>query len=224
MIYGKQSCSNFTCRLFLVFAFLLITIALSIPKQEGVLWINQHHFTWLDQLMVLITTLGAGLLFLPLLVAMLFVRFRYAILTLTVWVGHGILCAVLKRGLFGHLKRPKELIDNSLLHFVPGVEVHSHFSFPSGHTATIFCFAFLLSLFVKNTMATIGLLLIALAVGYSRVYLLQHFLVDVAAGAVIGVVTTYLLWRYFENSQFPSWMNSRLEINLQTQTVRVTDL
>ena len=224
MIYGKQSCSNFTCRLFLVFAFLLITIALSIPKQEGVLWINQHHFTWLDQLMVLITTLGAGLLFLPLLVAMLFVRFRYAILTLTVWVGHGILCAVLKRGLFGHLKRPKELIDNSLLHFVPGVEVHSHFSFPSGHTATIFCFAFLLSLFVRNTMATIGLLLIALAVGYSRVYLLQHFLVDVAAGAVIGVVTTYLLWRYFENSQFPSWMNSRLEINLQTQTVRVTDL
>jgi len=224
MIYGKQSCSNFTCRLFLVFAFLLITIALSIPKQEGVLWINQHHFTWLDQLMVLITTLGAGLLFLPLLVAMLFVRFRYAILTLTVWVGHGILCAVLKRGLFGHLKRPKELIDNSLLHFVPGVEVHSHFSFPSGHTATIFCFAFLLSLFVRNIMATIGLLLIALAVGYSRVYLLQHFLVDVAAGAVIGVVTTYLLWRYFENSQFPPWMNSRLEINLQTQTVRVTDL
>jgi membrane-associated phospholipid phosphatase len=215
MIYGKQSCSNFTCRLFLVFAFLLITIALSIPKQEGVLWINQHHFTWLDQLMVLITTLGAGLLFLPLLVAMLFVRFRYAILTLTVWVGHGILCAVLKRGLFGHLKRPKELIDNSLLHFVPGVEVHSHFSFPSGHTATIFCFAFLLSLFVKNTMATIGLLLIALAVGYSRVYLLQHFLVDVAAGAVIGVVTTYLLWRYFETSQFPSWMNNRLEVNLR---------
>lgn len=215
MIYGKQSCSNFTCRLFLVFAFLLITIALSIPKQEGVLWINQHHFTWLDQLMVLITTLGAGLLFLPLLVAMLFVRFRYAILTLTVWVGHGILCAVLKRGLFGHLKRPKELIDNSLLHFVPGVEVHSHFSFPSGHTATIFCFAFLLSLFVRNTVATIGLLLIALIVGYSRVYLLQHFLVDVAAGAVIGVVTTYLLWRYFENSQFPSWMNNRLDINLR---------
>jgi membrane-associated phospholipid phosphatase len=224
MAYSKQSCSKFTCRLFFVLAVLLIIIALVVPKQQGVLWINQHHFTWLDQLMVLVTTLGAGLLFVPLLVVMLFVRFRYAILTASVLVGHGFLCAVLKHGLFGHLKRPKELIDNSLLHFVPGVEVHSHFSFPSGHTATIFCFAFLLSLFVRNTMATIGLLLIALAVGYSRVYLLQHFLVDVAAGAVIGVVTTYLLWRYFETSQFPSWMNNRLEINLQTQTVRVTDL
>ncbi len=165
--------------------------------------------------MVMITTLGEGLLFLPLLVAMLFVRFRYAILTVTVWIGHGVLCAILKRGLFGILKRPKELIDNSLLHFVPGVEVHSHFSFPSGHTATIFCFAFLLSLFVRNTLATIGLLLVALVVGYSRVYLLQHFLVDVAAGAFIGVVTTYLLWNYFETSKFPSWMNNRLEINFR---------
>lgn len=215
MIYGKQSCTKFTCWVFFALSFVLIALASLIPKQQGVLWINGYHFVWLDQLMVLITTLGAGLLFLPLLIAMLFVRFRYAILTLTVWIGHGILCAFLKRGLFGHLKRPKELIDNSLLHFVPGVEVHSHFSFPSGHTATIFCFAFLLSLFVRNTVATIGLLLIALIVGYSRVYLLQHFLVDVAAGAVIGVVTTYLLWRYFETSQFPSWMNNRLDINLR---------
>ncbi|MCA4893862.1 MAG: phosphatase PAP2 family protein [Cytophagales bacterium] len=86
-----------------------------------------------------------------------FVRFRYAIFTATIWIGHGVLCAVLKRGFFGHLKRPKELIDNSLLHFVRGVEVHSHFSFPSGHTATIFCLAFLLSLFVRNAAATIGL-------------------------------------------------------------------
>ncbi|MFN7792581.1 MAG: phosphatase PAP2 family protein, partial [Cyclobacteriaceae bacterium] len=55
----------------------------------------------------------------------------------------------------------------------------------------------------------------ALVVGYSRVYLLQHFLVDVAAGASIGVVTTYLLWRYFETAKFPSWMNNRLETNLR---------
>jgi membrane-associated phospholipid phosphatase len=215
MIYSKQSCSKFTCWMFFALSILLIALALFIPKQQGVLWINGHHFLWLDQFMVLTTTLGAGLLFLPLLAIMLFVRFRYAILTATVWIGHGILCAVLKRGLFGHLKRPKELIDNSLLHFVPGVEVHSHFSFPSGHTATIFCFAFLLSLFVKNTAATVGLLLVALIVGYSRIYLLQHFLVDVAAGAVIGVVITYLLWRYFETSKFPSWMNNRLEVNLR---------
>ncbi|MCA4893861.1 MAG: phosphatase PAP2 family protein [Cytophagales bacterium] len=29
--------------------------------------------------------------------------------------------------------------------------------------------------------------------GYSRVYLLQHFLIDVAAGAFIGIVFSYLL-------------------------------
>ena len=104
MIYSKQSCTKFTCWVFFALSLLLIALALFIPKQQGVLWINGHHFLWLDQLMVLITTRGAGFLFLPLLAAMLFVRFRYAILTLTVWIGHGILCAILKRGLFGLFK------------------------------------------------------------------------------------------------------------------------
>lgn len=215
MIHRKHSCIKLTCGLFFSLSFFLVALTLFIPKKQGLLWINGHHSQWLNEVMVLITTLGEGLVFLPLAIAMLFVRFRSAILTIIVWIGHGILCLVLKRGFFSHLERPKELIDNSLLHFVPGVEVHSHFSFPSGHTATIFCFAFLLSLFVRNTAATIVLLLVAFMVGYSRVYLLQHFLVDVAVGASVGVLTTYLLWYYFETSRFPSWMNNRLEINLR---------
>jgi membrane-associated phospholipid phosphatase len=215
MIHRKHSCIKLTCGLFFSLSFFLVALALFIPKKQGLLWINGHHSQWLNEVMVLITTLGEGLVFLPLAIAMLFVRFRSAILTIIVWIGHGILCLVLKRGFFSHLERPKELIDNSLLYFVPGVEVHSHFSFPSGHTATIFCFAFLLSLFVKNTAATIVLLLVAFMVGYSRVYLLQHFLVDVAVGASVGVLTTYLLWYYFEIARFPSWMNNRLEINLR---------
>ncbi len=33
---------------------------------------------------------------------------------------------------------------------------------------------------------------IALMVGYSRIYLAQHFLTDVCAGVVIGIISSYL--------------------------------
>ncbi len=211
----SKSCQLFTYALYFVMAALLVTMSIVVAKGDDVIWINGHHSDFLDNFFVTITGLGAGLLFIPLVIILLFVRFKYAILTLFVWVGHGILCSVMKRGLFGYLKRPKELIDNDLLYFVPNVDVHSYFSFPSGHTATIFCLAFLLSLLIKRRLVSAGLLLIALLVAYSRVYLLQHFLMDVAAGAVIGVMATYLFWIYFEKAKLPTWMNHRVEINLR---------
>jgi membrane-associated phospholipid phosphatase len=210
----SKSCLVFTYGLYFSSAVLLVLLAIFVNKGEDVLWINGHHSTFLDSFFVVITDLGAGLLFIPLLLILLFVRFKYAALTVSVWITHGIICSVLKRGLFGYLKRPKEIIDNDLLHFVPDVNVHSHFSFPSGHTATIFCLAFLLSLLIKRKWASMVFILIALVVAYSRVYLLQHFLMDVAAGSVIGIVATYFLWHYFETAKLPEWMNNYLKINL----------
>ena len=204
---------KFNCWVYGTTALVLVLAALSISKGQDVIWINSRHTLFLNAFMIFITQLGAGLLFLPLLIALLFVRLRYSLLTLSIWIGHGIICAILKRSFFGYLKRPKELLGNDLLYFVPNVDVHSFFSFPSGHTATIFCLAFLLSLLIRKRIASFVFLLIALLVAYSRIYLLQHFLVDVAGGAVIAVVVTYLLWNYFERATLPGWMNHHLKIN-----------
>jgi membrane-associated phospholipid phosphatase len=39
--------------------------------------------------------------------------------------------------------------------------------------------------------------IIAFLVGYSRVYLAQHFLTDVLAGMIVGIISTWLsLWIY----------------------------
>jgi membrane-associated phospholipid phosphatase len=219
----KLTCeySRFTYSAYLVAAVLLVVCSILIAKGEDVLWINHNHTPFLDRFMVFVTQLGAGFLFLPLLIVLLFVRFRYAVLTALVWIGHGVACAILKRVVFGPVKRPAALLDNSLLYFVPDVDVHSFFSFPSGHTATMFCFAFLLSLLIKKRWATVGFLLIALAVGYSRIYLLQHFLVDVAWGAMIGVLFTYFVWRYFETAKLPTWMDRFIKIN-RDLSLRVT--
>lgn len=205
---------TFTGRLYIFSVVLLCLLSIFIPKGADVLFINGNHSAFLDQFFASITHLGAGHLLILILIASLFIRFQWSLFTISVWISHGIVCALFKRVLFRHLDRPKQLIDNQLLHFVPNVDVHTHFSFPSGHTATIFCICFLLSLWIKNRVATVMLLVVALLVGYSRIYLLQHFLMDVAAGATIGVLCTYLIWHYFQQANLPSWASNYLKIDL----------
>ena len=71
-------------------------------------------------------------------------------------------------------------------------------SFPSGHTASAFALYGFLSFNARTRRhwVALGCFLIAAMVGYSRIYLLYHFLRDVTAGALLGllcgVVTYYL--------------------------------
>ena len=67
---------------------------------------------------------------------------------------------------------------------------HSH-SFPSGHTATAFAAATMLSLLLPRGAPAFFLL--AAAIAYSRLYLGVHFPLDVVGGIVIGVATALLL-------------------------------
>jgi membrane-associated phospholipid phosphatase len=43
-------------------------------------------------------------------------------------------------------------------------------------------------------------LIAAILVGYSRIYLAQHFLDDVLAGAMIGVLSAIFCWMFFDKS------------------------
>jgi undecaprenyl-diphosphatase len=67
---------------------------------------------------------------------------------------------------------------------------HSH-AFPSGHTATAFAAATVLSVLVPR--AAPAFYILAAAIGYSRLYVGVHWPLDVIAGAVIGVATALLL-------------------------------
>jgi undecaprenyl-diphosphatase len=67
---------------------------------------------------------------------------------------------------------------------------HSH-SFPSGHTATAFAAATVLSALLPRGAA--GFFVLAAAIGYSRIYVGVHWPLDVVGGAVVGVVTALLL-------------------------------
>ena len=65
-------------------------------------------------------------------------------------------------------------------------------SFPSGHTSTAFSLAASLSIECKKWYVVVPAYMYATSVGYSRLYLGEHYPTDVLAGAVIGIGSAYL--------------------------------
>ena len=67
---------------------------------------------------------------------------------------------------------------------------HTH-AFPSGHTTTSFACATVLAALAPRGAPAFFLL--ALAIGYSRLYVGVHWPLDVLGGAVLGIATALLL-------------------------------
>ncbi len=83
------------------------------------------------------------------------------------------------------------------------------FSFPSGHTAAGFTYFFFLGLCATSNWQRVICLLFAVMVGLSRVYLAQHFVSDVTAGSLVGVLVASLSY-YFLVHRSP-WKDSKLD-------------
>ncbi|OYW82110.1 MAG: hypothetical protein B7Z27_00595, partial [Sphingobacteriia bacterium 32-37-4] len=100
-----------------------------------------------------------------------------------------------KKIIYPNEARPTAAIESttqSPIHTVKGVIVHSNNSFPSGHTTTAFSLFLLGCLLLPYTYFWLIGFTAALLAGYSRVYLAQHFPLDVGAGIVCAVISVYL--------------------------------
>lgn len=63
-------------------------------------------------------------------------------------------------------------------------------SFPSTHT--LFAFAFVIPLWLHNKKLGITALVLAILVGFSRIYLGLHYATDVLMGAALGLVLSWI--------------------------------
>jgi len=98
-----------------------------------------------------------------------------------------------KRFIWDNISRPiASGIPLNEIHTVPGVVMHSWNSFPSGHTATAFTlFLLTIYLFPTKWVFAIGAIF-AMLCAYSRVYLGQHFPMDLGGGMVVAVISSQL--------------------------------
>jgi membrane-associated phospholipid phosphatase len=172
---------------YLIIWFCVLAIVLSTTKLEQMTFINSHNSLWADWFFYVTTQMGEGWFWGLLIFAFLFIRYDKTLILVATLIVSTLISSSLK--LYFDTLRPvaffKELSIN--WHFVDGLEIHIHQSFPSGHTTSAFAIFTLLTLFSKHKNLGFIFVLMAWMVGYSRSYLFQHFPEDVLGGAIIGV-------------------------------------
>ena len=89
---------------------------------------------------------------------------------------------------FFHRPRPNQLISTTC---------PTDFSFPSGHAATAFAAATVLTFFDKKRRFFYST--IAFLIAYSRIYLGCHYFLDVLAGGVVGIIISKIILSIITN-------------------------
>jgi membrane-associated phospholipid phosphatase len=187
---------------YLVVIAICLIIKLTYSREEIYFAVNAKYSIWADEIAPYITDIGNGWTTVILSAILLLFSYRKAFLMASVYAITSLSAQALK--FFFDAPRPKLYFKDQLLriHFVKGIEQLSLHSFPSGHTVTAFSTAVLITYWCKNKMWGLLLLLIALSVGYSRMYLSQHFFEDVTVGSVWGTMIT-VSWIYWsEHREF----------------------
>jgi membrane-associated phospholipid phosphatase len=170
-------------------------------KGEAELLLNRHNNPAFDFLFKYWTYFGGGIAFTALLVALFFYRYYYVILAALIIIFQTILVQGLKIWVFPLSDRPVLFfLGKEKIHLVDGVLMIPNNSFPSGHTATAFSIATILTLIIRNRTLSLTWYFMAIMVGISRVYLMQHFFMDVFGGALTGIAVSLIIYSILERS------------------------
>ena len=205
----------------LVLALILAVALLIVPKAELHLALCQPHTPLLDTIIPFFTNLVDWLPYL-IVVLLLFYRagwstFLASNLLLTTLIVQPIKHIV-------HAPRPITWFADNMpdvtLPLVEGVRMNHWLSFPSGHTATFFALFFCVSIIlcaenIKGKYILSFLCFLCASFGaYTRIYLSQHFALDIFAGLLIAVCSTLILYFFLvkntKNTRFWAWNVQKL--------------
>ena len=115
---------------------------------------------------------------------------KIAILCLFSLLLGGLVAFILKAVIFE--PRPFITFDNVRLL----VAENDPCAFPSGHTTSTFAVISLLVFKLRDKLWSVILILFAIAIGFSRIYVGVHYPFDVLAGMIIGILAAYFTYRF----------------------------
>ena len=185
----------------LVLALILGITLLVIPKAELHLALCQPHTVFLDSLVPVFTNLVNWLPYFVVLL-LLFYRAGWATFLASNLLLSTLIVQPIKH--IVHAPRPltwyAENMPDVSLPLVEGVRMNYWLSFPSGHTTTFFVLFFTLSIILcaenikgKNILSLICFFCASFG-AYTRIYLSQHFALDIFAGILIAIFSTMILY------------------------------
>jgi membrane-associated phospholipid phosphatase len=168
---------------------LLGVLSLIIPKGTESIWLDKHRNPGLDFTFEWLTFIGDGwFLTIVSLFCVFFINYRAGIISAVLFIVTGVLAQFFKHFIFESASRPVVYVMekyNVLLTGADGVELLNNFSYPSGHTTSAFALFTFIACNFKFKHGWIWAIP-ALIVAFSRVYLCEHFIIDIFAGAILG--------------------------------------
>ncbi len=170
--------------------------------QELFLWLNGQHKPFWDAVMALVTNKLTWIPLYLLLVYSLIKQFKiksigYILSIIAVVALSDQLASTFLKPYFA---RPRPCHDpalESLVHLIGGCG--GAYGFVSSHAATSFGIAMIFNLLPTKQLPGIRWLFVwALVYSYSRIYAGVHYPLDLAGGAVVGVLVALLVWIVFK--------------------------
>ena len=205
----------------LVLALVLGTLLLFFPKGELHLLLCQPHTPFLDTIVPIFSDLVDWLPYL-----IVFLLLFYSAGWTTFLASNLLLSTLIVQPIKHLVNAPRPLIwfaenmPDVTLPVVDEVKMNLWLSFPSGHTTTFFVMFFSISIILcaenirgKNILSLLCFLLATFG-AYTRIYLSQHFALDIFAGILIAVFSTLCLYFFLvkktKDTQFWDWRVQKL--------------
>lgn len=191
-------------------AFLYMIVGLILDKfygeEELHLLLNSYNSSLADFFFKYFTKTGEFLFGILILIWLIYKNtWRWVVLFLLSALLQGVTVQGIKKAFFiDHLRPGFYFQEKGIdIHLVEGVKQGITFTFPSGHTATVFFIFLFLTLLTKNRLYQTFFGICAILGAYSRIYLSQHYMQDTVGGALIGIFTTVICYYLVLNLNLP---------------------
>ena len=170
--------------------------------QQLFLFLNSHNSPFWDQVM---HAISGKVIWAPLyLTILIYLGFKYKrkFLIIILFVILAVTLAdqvsvQLFKNVFQRLRPCHEPALQGMIHLFNG-ECGGKYGFVSSHATNSFNVALLSLMFIKKRWYTISIILWALIIGYSRVYLGVHYPGDVICGSLVGAFVGWGVYKLYE--------------------------